>query len=179
MDVLFAISSTSPNSSVIFPLMKNATKDIVNNYGTHRIRYAMLVFGANSEKIFPFNDTLTKEEIIRKIDSATVQPGPVNLKNALSEAKTIFDQANPNRPNSKKVLIVMTDNNTLESQVDTKVKPLTDNDIQIVGVGVGTAIIREQLDWLTLNKFYVIHVSQTEPPRHLGYDIMTRAIKGE
>ncbi|KAK3753528.1 hypothetical protein QZH41_018026 [Actinostola sp. cb2023] len=180
MDVLFALSATSANKAATFTQMKNTVKDIVNNYGIRRIRYAVTVFGAAIKTPLDFTMKLTKDQILSKIDGAAPENGPVNIQSGLTTAKTIFDNANPKRPNAKKVLVVMNDQSTneIKSNVDTPVKQLTDNDVQLVGVGVGTNIKREQLEWITRNTFYVIHVSRSEQPRHLGSSIMTRAIKG-
>ncbi|KXJ15894.1 uncharacterized protein LOC110236767 [Exaiptasia diaphana] len=179
MDVLLAVSATSSNASVTFPLIKNATKDIVNNYGTRRIRYAMLVFGATTNKLFTFDDNLSKDQILSRIDSASPENGPVNLVTGLTTARSMLNSATPRRPKAKKVLVVMNDKSTLEQKnvVATPVSQLTDSDVQVVSVGLGTEIGREQLEWLILNSFYVIHVPHTEQARHLGSSIMTRAIK--
>lgn len=181
MDILFAVSATSSNASVTFPLMKNAIKDIVNNYGTRRIRYAMLVFAATTKKPFTFNDKLNKNEILSKIDDAKRETAkPVNLATGVAEARSMFESANPKRPDAKKVLVVMNDQSSNERKtvVAPKVKSLTDTDVQMVSVGVGKNMEREQLEWLILNKFYVIHGPHTEQARHLASSIMTRAIKG-
>jgi hypothetical protein len=183
MDILFAMGATSGNADDVpnFDLMKKTAKDIVNLYGVHRIRYAAMVFGSTTPTVFGFiNSTETKEQVSSKLDGAALVSGPVNMENALNQAKTLFDNANPLRPNARKVLVVMTDKDTtsIKLTVENKVKELTDEEIKIVGVGVGTEIKRDQLDWITLNKFYVIHVAKEERPRHLGLGIMTRAVKG-
>lgn len=182
MDILFAMSATSPtNASQNFDLMKKTAKDIVTLYGVHRIRYATMVFGTGTTTLLQFtNSSVSKDYVSSTIDSATPMNGPVNMGNALNQAKTTFDNANPLRPNARKVLVVMTDKDTTTSKADveSKVKELTDKEIKVIGAGVGTEIDRGQLDWITLNKFYVMHVANEERPRHFGQGIMTRAIKG-
>lgn len=182
MDILFAMSATSPtNASQNFDLMKKTAKDIVTLYGVHRIRYAAMTFGATTTTVFDFtNSSVSKDYVSSRIDSASPLNGPVNMVNSLNQAKTIFDNANPLRPNARKVLVVMTDKDTTSTKanVENKVKELTDKEIKVIGAGVGTEIDKSQLDWITLNKFYVMHVANEERPRHFGQGIMTRAIKG-
>jgi hypothetical protein len=85
--------------------MRDSIKSIVDKYGTSRLHYSLIAFGATASTKISFSAKLPdKDAIKRYIDGITLPRGGPALDQALIEAKNVFDGAGV-RPNAKKVCI--------------------------------------------------------------------------
>ena len=179
---MFAMSATSSDAAQVFTTMKNTAKNIVTLYGITNIKYSTVVFGssANFQNVFDFSTTFAnKAAVINAIDGATPpQSGTPSITDAFTQIKTIFD--GKSRPGAIRVLVVMMDMSP--SQVENAVKSaaadMRAGNILIVTLGLGKQIPPQNLEWMTLNTYYVMMAPSNENPRHLCVGIMSRALKG-
>lgn len=181
MDIMFAMSATSPDATQVFTTMKNTAKNIVNLYGITNIKYSTVVFGssANFQNVFDFGTTFAnKAAVTNAIDGATRQTGTPSITDAFTKIKAIFDSKS--RPGAIRVLVVMMDMSPsqLENAVKTAANDMRSGNVLIVTLGIGKQIPAQNLEWMTLNKYYVMMAPSNENPRHLCVGIMSRALKG-
>ena len=102
--------------------------------------------------------------------------GPTVLKNALQETQTIFKES-PSRPNAKKVLVVFTDSNSPSTDnLVQAVKPLENDKILVISVGVGD-VDRKELLTISPNPLDVLSVQPTAEPGALSKRIMDRILR--
>jgi hypothetical protein len=103
IDLGFAISAAALDSDETFSRMKDAIGYVVNKYGTTRLRYAVIAFGSSPTTHINFGQAFPDPKYLKRlVASLPRSPGTPNLKEALVEAKKVFEFA-PARPNSKKV----------------------------------------------------------------------------
>lgn len=70
IDLAFAISATASDAEETFTRIKDTTKYIVNQYGTDKIHYGLLVFGTVPSRVRDFRrDMVSKDDMIRLLES--------------------------------------------------------------------------------------------------------------
>ncbi|XP_068755942.1 coadhesin-like [Montipora capricornis] len=70
VDLVFAMCSVSGLSNQSFELMKDTVKSIVDNYGTSKVHYTVVIYGTQALATAEFSDkALTKEDVKEYIDS--------------------------------------------------------------------------------------------------------------
>ncbi|XP_048580141.1 uncharacterized protein LOC5520454 [Nematostella vectensis] len=175
--MMFAISATSTIPASTFSLMSTAAQNIINLYGIRTIKYSAFTFGNITQNVVNFEENLTKTKIIERLKSSSPIPGGPNLQEALVYANKRF--VNYSRPNARRVLVVFMDKGSgvPEASLSSDINNLRDNEVLTVGVGVGREDSIPDVEWLALNRFYVMRRSPIEDPMHLGRDIMTRVLK--
>ena len=181
VDLGFAISVTDSRTEQTYENMKNVVKYIVDTYGLASIRYAVLMFGNSARTYIPFSQTFPdKITLTTLLDSLPPLRGGPDLRKALEEAKTLFDQATA-RPDAKKVLAVIIDNKYINdaSDIAKAAKVLEDDDIQVVPVGVGSNVDNEDLETITSNKQNIIKTDKDGEPSGLGEKIIQKIREGE
>ena len=181
VDLGFAISVTDSGAEQTYENMKNVMKHIVETYGLVSIRYGVLMFGNSANTYIPFSQTFPdKIALTILLDSFPPLRGGPDLRKALEEAKTLFDQATA-RPNAKKVLAVIIDNKSINnrSEIEEPAKVLEDDDVQVVPVGVGPNVDEEELETMTSNKQNIIKTDKNGDPSRVGEDIIQKIREGE
>lgn len=181
VDLGFAISVTDSGAEQTYENMKNVMKHIMETYGLVSIRYGVIMFGNSASTYIPFSQTFPdKIALTTLLDSFPPLRGGPDLRKALEEAKTLFDQATA-RPNAKKVLAVIIDNKSINNrnEIEEPAKVLEDDDVQVVPVGVGPNVDEEELETMTSNKQNIIKTEKNGDPSGVGEDIIQKIREGE
>ena len=105
MDVSFVISATAIDATANFQTMKDIVKAAIDEYGTNRLRYNVIVFGNTPLLTLPFTQTfptdLAFKNFVDKIPGASGRA----VDKALDIARTTFDK--DGRPDAKKVIDII------------------------------------------------------------------------
>lgn len=180
IDLAFAISATSANSNQSYNLMKNTIKKFIDQYGVDKIHYSLIVYGDSIVRVVNFNHTFPPSAIDLKaaIDAQPAISGGPYLEGALQEAFKVFNETE-GRPDAKKVLVVMTDENsgTDENSLSTAVKPVEDLGVLVLSVGAGSAVDRNELSVISPNPLDVISPALGENPSVVADRIMERILR--
>lgn len=179
IDLVFALSATSNNSAQTYKLMKNTIKRFIDKYGVGKIQYSIVVYGDQVIRVVNFNHTFppNANELKAAIDAqAPLSGGPV-LNDTLQEGFQIFSET-MGRPNAKKVLVVVTDQNSGadKNSLATSVRPLEDNGTLVISVAIG-AVNRSELLVISPNPLDVISVDLNADPSVLTVRIMDRILR--
>lgn len=109
IDLAFAVSASASKADKTFKLMKDTINTIINKYGTDRIRYALVVFGANPTTQISFREkSTTNRELTNFLSLARKERGEPILWKALDSVKQLFRSAS-SRPAAKKIVVVIVD----------------------------------------------------------------------
>ncbi|XP_031558904.1 coadhesin-like, partial [Actinia tenebrosa] len=183
IDLVFLFSSTSTilaDATAAFTFMKNTAKEFVTQYGKTYIRYGLIVFGITVNDVFNFQTTASMDKATLKtsIDGSNNIAGSSDLKAALGNAKAML-QGPGSRPNARKIVVVMMDTGSAQSQneLELAAKNLRDIEALVIGIGIGRQIPVQQLEWITLNRYYVMLFPWTGSFRHLCFGIAVRCFK--
>lgn len=158
--------------------MKDTIAWIISNYGTEKLRYSFVVFGADANTELDFDGSnMTPNKLIEFVQSLRVRSGGSNIIAALKKAEEVFDSDSV-RPNACKVLVVITDKGSgaSPSDIDEAAVPLDDKGIKVVPVAVGSEADPSELE-VTNPDNLVIVVPRTEQPKTLGQQIMEHVIR--
>ena len=180
IDLAFAISATSANSNQSYDLMTNTIKQFIDEYGVDKIHYSLVVYGNSVVRVVNFNHTFppSASDLKAAIDAQPpISGGPV-LEDTLQEAFKVFNETE-GRPDAKKVLVVMTDENSGadSNSLSTAVKPVEDLGVLVLSVGVGSAVDRSELSVISPNPLDVISPALGENPSVLADRIMERILR--
>ena len=180
IDLVFAISATSANSNQSYDLMKNTIKQFIDQYGVDKIHYSLIVYGDSVERVVNFNHTFppSASDLKAAIDAQLpISRGPF-LEGALEEAFNVFNETE-GRPDAKKVLVVMTDENSDadSNSLSTAVKPVEDLGVLVLSVGAGSDVNRNELSVISPNPLDVISPALGENPSALTDRIMDRILR--
>lgn len=179
IDLVFAVSATSNNSTQTYALMQNTIKQFIDQYGADKIHYSVIAFGDTVVRVVDFNHTFppTANELKAAIDAQLPLAGGPVLVNALEETRRIFNETKA-RPNARKVLVVMTDENSGadEKTLATAVRPLEDDNILVISVVTGAANRSESLV-ISPNPLDVISTDDNQDPIGLSRRIMDRILR--
>ena len=181
VDLGFAISATDSGADQTYKNMKNIIKYIVDTYGLVSIRYGVIMFGESATTFMSFSQTFPdKMALTTVLDSYPPLRGEPDLRKALEEAKSLFEQATA-RPGAKKVLAVIMDNKSINncSLIEEAARVLEDEDVQVVPVGVGPNVEEEELESMTSNKQNVIKTEKDGDPSSVGKEIIQKIREGE
>ena len=117
LDLAFALSASALNADNTFTLLKDAVTSVVDKYGKDKVKYAVIVFGANAETRLNFGDlSVDLDGLKNHIDNIKRPVGQPNLQRALVEADLVFKRERP-RENVRRVLVVAMDKNSVNRQV--------------------------------------------------------------
>lgn len=178
LDLVFAVSATSSNRLATYNSMRDTINRFITTYGSNKVHYSIIVYGKAVQRVISFNHTFPPSvgELQEAISRHAPISGPTVLKNALQETQTIFQEI-PSRPNAKKVLVVFTDSNSpSDGNLVQAVRPLENNKILVVSVGVGD-VNRTELLTISPNPLDVLSVQPTAGPGTLSKRIMDRILR--
>ena len=107
IDIVFAISAAATDANANFRFMKDTLKSFARMYGTSRIHYGIIAYGALTIKWIDFQNQISDVEALRRIvDSIPRERGELVLNQALEESRKLFHDSGV-RPQSRKVLAVL------------------------------------------------------------------------
>ena len=91
IELFFAFSATGNDSSLTSTLMKNTIAEIINTYGTLKLRYLAIVFGNQVQPVINVADQNQDEKTLISLIRSIRQPsGSPRIDVALKEAKKIY-----------------------------------------------------------------------------------------
>lgn len=179
IDLAFAISATSANSNQSYALMRNTIKQFIDKYGVDKIHYSLIVYGDSVVRVVNFNTSfpISASDLKAAIDAQPPLSGGPVLADALQEAFRVFNETDV-RPNAKKVLVVMQDENSgaAANSLSAAVKPVEDIGVLVLSVGVGSSVDRNELSVISPNPKDVISASLNENPSVVAKNIMDRIL---
>lgn len=174
IDLTFAISATSISADSTFLLMQTTINNIVSDYGIVRIHYSVIVFGSVATTRIDFGtNIIDKDELIRLVARLTKLPGPVNLDLALEDAKIVY-QSQEVRPEARRFLVVIMDNNSVAKvdDVNTAVTDLDILDVVIIGVSIGNSTNATDFEIITKDPRHIITAGVNKSPVELAKEII-------
>lgn len=120
VDVAFAISANSVNNRQTFRLMKDTIKWIIGKYGTDKLQYSVILFGADAVTELNFGSKVsTPNVLIQLVQGLSRRSGEPHLDKALEEARKAFQSAGV-RPNARKVMYVVLAQTRPQNQISPK-----------------------------------------------------------
>ena len=182
MDLVFAVSATSSESDQTFRQMKEILKSTVDNYGSSKIRYGIITFGDTVKKELDLARRLATDGPLKEIMDLIPKPtGRPALVLALKEAERMFQSSAAERPGAKKVLVVLMDIKSVNTEEELKNAPLPLKElrVRIIAVPVGGAADSMELQKLTASSKDVIPVKKSDNPSKTTEDVMERIRDGK
>ena len=174
IDLAFAISATSVEADTTIMLMRNTIKSIIQQYGTDRVHYSVIIFGSIATTHFDFsNAPPDQDDLIRLVGRLPKAVGRPDLVKALEDAKRVYELQEV-RPNARRVLVVIMDNSSVSNEIDLEkaVHALVNNSVFAIGVGIGSRINPKDLEIITREIRHIIKVGINKSPNELAKEIM-------
>ena len=183
MDIVFAMNANSGDADVIFPLITDTVRKIMNDFGfgNGHIQYGAFVYGATVGTTLQLGDPSFKRiedlrDYIQKLSKQTSDP---QIDKALREALKIFQGPNA-RPGAKQVLIVLNDKKSTSSEevIKTSARLLEDKNIRVIPVSIGSEADPDELISITPYKGDLIKAKKDEEPWRLAREIIIKIVTG-
>ena len=179
VDLMFAVSARSTEAYDKMEKMKEIIKKMVDEYGSERIRYSLVVFGNQPSVELRFGKSFATEDQLKGyIDRANVILDGAALDKALEKAAELFEE--DVRDDSKKVLVVIMDRESTSNEMDVEktAESLWDKGVEVIPVAFGTESKEDELRKLTPYGDNLIPSNQTDKPKKVAETIMEKVRKG-
>ena len=164
IDLAFALCAAAVDAEDIYEKIKDAVDTIIKQYGTVKIRYALLTFGDRPSTILDFNDGRGKDALRTIVQQLSRPAGDPDLKKALEEVEKVFDNASP-IPGSWKRLVIFIDKKSTNSREEIKeaAKALLEKNVVIIPAVVGSEVPIDKIEVLVTNKGHIAVCPVPEP----------------
>lgn len=176
LDLVFALSSTSPDKDETFQLMTDTVKSLLQRYDSSNIRFGLLEYSEDVNIVVDLKNETDAAGM--KAELAVIAPsvGLSALDRALEAAKNMFFEAG-DRKDADRVLVVMTDKNSLvdEEEIIGATKPLEKMAVKIIPVVIGDEVDPTNFKFVA-PKENIIETNKDEDSTDLGEEIMERVI---
>lgn len=180
VDLGFALSVSSSDASKNFDKMKSVIDSIIDQYSIIRIRYAVEVFGNDTNTALEFHQSFTKgNDLKRYLTTVIPVSGGSRLDIGLKEGGDLFESEGT-RPNAHKVLVVITDKKSTgdDQAAETAAKELLEQGIKVIAIGLGSESDITELKYIATDVRHVIPAKITDDSGELSMEVMTLAFKG-
>ena len=161
--------------------MKDATKDIIDKYGTDDARYSLITSGREASTKIDFTDGFkTAQDFTNAVNAVQRPEGTPDLKKALDQAMKLFEDAPP-RPDAKKILVVLNDQKSVNypQVLSASAKRLQDENILVLPIAFGSLADLDELTRLAPSKGVVIKIDDDEDGAAIAQKIMNDGVKGK
>lgn len=161
--------------------MKDATKVIIDQYGTKHARYSLITCGREASTKIDFTDGFKTAQDFKNAVNAVQRPeGSPDLKKALDQAMKLFEDAPP-RPDAKKILVVLIDQKSVNypQVLSASAKSLQDKNILVLPIAFGSLADLDELTRLAPSKGVVIQIDGDEDGAAIAQKIMNDGVKGK
>lgn len=178
VDLMFVVNAQASNS---LSYMKDVIIDIMQNYSTNLIRYAVVMYGDEPSVVLTFSDGVTdSDQLASIVRSAPSVPGDSALDKALQKANYLFNEDEAVRPDARKMLVVITDDKSSGNKEAAKgiANDLKDKLVTIITVAVGSDADREELENLTETEGDSMNATVDENPGETGKEIIEIILEG-
>lgn len=142
LDVIFVLGSSGLRGSDDLETQKKSLENFVNTRKITNAIYAIIYYGETPEIVLPLKEKARDQKLREVIESLTWKEEGKSLPEALKKANDMF--TNEGRPLSRKVLVFFTNENP-ERPLDNSSKLFEDNDVKVIPVAVGDAIVPDIL----------------------------------
>lgn len=162
-----------------FDKMKDAVDSIIKQFGTEKMRYAVVTFGSRSSVDVNFGAYRGKDQLRTNIQQLSRPDGDPDLERVLNEAQNLFEKASF-RPGSRKVLVIFIDKKSTNElgEIVEAAKPLKANNISIVPAIVGPKVDVDEVEVLVTYKPQIA-VCPVPEPKTWPQKITDKVLKGE
>ena len=141
---MFAISATAAAADNTYKRMLNAVAKIVEEYGTEKLQYGIIIYGRNAVVRRKLGDSFPNDKALKLfIRDSPRETGGSALDKALQQAEVLFYPISGVRTEAEKVLVVITDNKSTGSS---SVARETATDLREEGVRIIAVLICNQAD---------------------------------
>ena len=154
--------------------MREAVNSIIDQYGIDRIHYSVIPFGSVVTTLVDFSDVFPdKNHLVRMLARLQKNTGGPNLLGALEEAKRLYEFQEV-RANARKVLVVILDSPSASNSTEVRrvVTELNNNEILVIGVGLGSSANPNDLVIITQDDQHVINAGDNTSPNELAEQII-------
>ena len=175
----FAISANAAlDSDENFQKMKDIIDWVITKYGVGKIQFGVVVFGNTPTVVVSFTQPVNDEQLKNIIQNTTINREGSNLESALGEVRNLF-QLSP-RPDAKRVLVLVTDEQSDSSLEDVKdsAEGLWRSRIKIIPVAFGREADPDEIKVTTSEKDNLIDVPNTDNPDAVAEEIMEKVLEG-
>lgn len=175
---MFVVSAQASNS---LSYMKDVITNIMQNYSTNLIHYAVVLYGDEPLVVLKFSDGVTDpDQLTGIVISAPDVPGNSALDKALQKAKQLFVEDDSVRPDARKVLVVITDDKSSGDEEVAKgiANDLTEKLVTLITVAVGEDASPKELESLTPTDGASLNTTTNEDPGETGKQIIQTILKG-
>lgn len=175
---MFVVSAQASNS---LSYMKDVITNIMQNYSTNLIHYAVVLYGDEPLVVLKFSDGVTDpDQLTGIVISAPEVPGNSALDKALQKAKQLFVEDDSVRPDARKVLVVITDDKSSGDEEVAKgiANDLTEKLVTLITVAVGEDASPKELESLTPTDGASLNTTTNEDPGETGKQIIQTILKG-
>ena len=174
LDVIFVLGSSGLRGSDDLETQKKAVENFVNTRKIMDTIYAVIYYGETPEVVLPLKEKARDQKLRAVIENLAWNEEGKSLLEALQKANDMFEDEG--RPLSRKVLVFFT-NEDPERPLDNSSKMLEDNDVKVIPVAVGDAILPDSLR-KTNPKSVVIVVEEGGKPEKGEPTIEEEALNG-
>jgi uncharacterized protein YegL len=162
--------------------MKNTIRSIMDQYGSVKLHYSVIVFGEEAKTMINFSDDFSISDLKSQVRTFPRSSGGPSITNALEKAKKLFED-HAVRPDAHRILVVIVDNQSVGDPKDINklngAKELEKMKVLIIPVAVGAEANKNELEKLTPYKNNVVTRTRLPDPRQLAVDIINKVIKGD
>ena len=161
--------------------MRDATKVIIDKYGTEDARYSLITSGREASTKIDFTDGFkTAQDFKNAIDTVQRPEGTPDLKKALDQAMKLFEDAPP-RPDAKKILVVLIDQKSVNypQVLSASAKSLQNENILVLPIAFGSLADLDELTRLAPSKGVVIEIDNDEDAATIAQKIADDGVKGK
>ncbi|KAK3733125.1 hypothetical protein QZH41_003235 [Actinostola sp. cb2023] len=181
VDIAFALQASTADADETFSKMKRTIKMIIDQYGTKKLHYAVIVYAdtATTKLNFGEREQLPSDEALKQlIDSVPRGTGQPAVVKAFDEAEKLFESSAA-RPQALKVLVVMHDKRSTSALNDVKdnSRDLEDGGIEVIPVGIGNEVDPTEISGMTSHSDNIIKTKKPIDPGMLAEEIIKRAFK--
>ena len=179
IDFVFALSAAAVDADDTFDKIKHTVDTIIKQYGTDKIRYALMTFGDRPSVIVDFSDGRGKEALRTTVQQLRRPTGEPDVEKALREAEKLLDNAPP-RPGSRRIVVIFVDKKTPNSRSGLKeaAESITEKNVTIVPAVIGPEVDIYEIEVIPTNKEYIAICEPLEPQTWPEI-IIDKSLKGE
>ena len=179
IDLVLALSAAAVDAEDTFDKIKYTVDTIIKQYGTDKIRYALMTFGDTPSTIVDFSDGRGKEALRTTVQQLNRPTGDPDVEKALKEAEKLFDNASP-RPGSRRIVVIFVDKKTPNSRGDLKkaAESGLEKNVTIIPAVIGPEVDIDEIEVLPTNKEYIA-ICEPMTPQTWPEIIIDKSLKGK
>ena len=176
VDLGFIINAGSSDAEENFEQIKEIMTSFIDKYSMNRLRYGIISYGS-TPKVEATYEIEGDSDLRYLIDRIRQPIGTPNLSDALRLGKDLFPA---DRPNAKRVLVLMTDrkSGSTVSDVMAAAKYLEKEGIRVISVAIGSEADPVELANASGSSENVVNSTKTEQAEKTREEIMEKVRKG-